>query len=185
MSADNLSRHFPGQAGYRWFLIWSSQPDIATQLEEQFRDYGLDVVSTVKKLRDFHLVEHTYMSVFQAIGGLGLMLGTLGLGIVLVRNTIERKQELAMLRAFGFCQLTLSAMLLIENSFLILVGLGIGTVSALLAVAPHLLSMGNPIPLFSLVITLVLVLAVGVGSNLIVIRATVNLPLLSTLKSEL
>lgn len=185
MSADNLSRHFPGQAGYRWFLIRSSQPDIATQLEEQFRDYGLDVVSTVQKLRDFHLVEHTYMSVFQAIGGLGLMLGTLGLGIVLVRNTIERKQELAMLRAFGFRQLTLSVMLLIENSFLILVGLGIGTVSALLAVAPHLLSMGNPIPLFSLVITLVLVLAVGVGSNLIVIRATINLPLLSTLKSEL
>jgi ABC-type antimicrobial peptide transport system permease subunit len=145
----------------------------------------LDVVSTVQKLRDFHLVEHTYMSVFQAIGGLGLMLGTLGLGIVLVRNTIERKQELAMLRALGFRQLTLSVMLLIENSFLILVGLGIGTVSALLAVAPHLLSMGNPIPLFSLVITLVLVLAVGVGSNLIVIRATINLPLLSTLKSEL
>jgi len=37
-------------------------------------------VSTPEKLAAFHRVENTYLSTFQALGGLGLLLGTLGLG---------------------------------------------------------------------------------------------------------
>ncbi len=184
ISTLQLQQHFPKQSSNRTFLINSDQIDIAQQLEKEFSSYGFDAVSTIDRLKSFHLVKHTYMSVFQVIGGLGLMLGTIGLAVVLVRNTIERKKELAILQVFGFKRSILSAMLLAENTFLILSGLSIGTLSAFLAVMPHLLSLGSSMPIISLIGTILTILVVGVGSNWLAIQMTTQLPLLPTLKSE-
>ena len=41
-------------------------------------------------------------SIFQLLGGLGLLLGSVGLGVVVLRNVLERRGELAILRAVGF-----------------------------------------------------------------------------------
>src|SRR5206468_6409290 len=71
-------------------------------LEEQLSDFGFDVVSTSERLASFHRVENTYLSTFQTLGGLGLVLGTLGLATVLLRNVLERRRELALLRAIGY-----------------------------------------------------------------------------------
>ena len=166
------------------FLIDSVQSETVQRLEQEFSSYGLDVTSTIDRLKSFHTVKHTYMSVFQVIGGLGLMLGTAGLAIVLVRNTIERKKELAILRAFGFKRSILSIIMLIENTFLILVGLFIGTISALLSVTPHLLSLGNSVPVISLVGTLMMIVIFGMAANWLAIQITTRFPLLTTLKSE-
>ena len=184
VSNDQLRRHFPHQSSNRTFLIDSVQGETVQKLEQEFSSYGLDVTPTIDRLKSFHTVKHTYMSVFQVIGGLGLMLGTAGLAIVLVRNTIERKKELAILQAFGFKRSILSIIMLIENTFLILVGLFIGTISALLSVTPHLLSLGNSVPVISLVGTLIMIVAFGMGANWLAIQITTRLPLLATLKSE-
>ena len=74
--------------------------------------------------------------------------------------------------------------MLIENTFLILVGLFIGTISALLSVTPHLLSLGNSVPVISLVGTLIMIVFFGMGANWLAIQITTRLPLLATLKSE-
>ena len=39
-------------------------------------------------------MENTYLSTFQTLGGLGLVLGTFGLAAVLLRNVLERRREL-------------------------------------------------------------------------------------------
>ena len=67
---------------------------------------------------------------FQALGGLGLLLGTVGLGAVLLRNALERRRELALLRAVGYRQRHLSLMVLAENALLLALGLGTGVVCA-------------------------------------------------------
>ena len=65
----------------------------------------------------FHRVENTYLSTFQMLGGLGLLLGTLGMAAVLLRNVLERRRELALLRAVGYNAGHLALMVIAENFF--------------------------------------------------------------------
>ena len=185
ISEDNFVRHFPDQSGYGAFLVETQQPVQLTELlESRLKDIGLDAVSTAQKLAHFQEVENTYLSTFQTLGGLGLLLGTLGLGIVLLRNVIERRGELAVLRAFGFRRAVLSRMLLAENGFLMLVGLAIGSVSALIAVAPHVMSHGALIPWGSLALTLVIIYGAGLIASAIAVFYALRAPLLPALKQE-
>ncbi len=195
ISEANFKKYFPSQSGYAYFLIQrpstpnpaafsESVEHIGHTLERTLDDYGLDVRSTTEKLASYRAVENTYLSTFQTLGGLGLLLGTLGLGIVLLRNVIERSGELATLRAFGFRRATLSLMLLAENGFLLLIGILIGTVSALIAVIPHLTTPGAQVPWFSLVMTLVSVFLVGIAASGIAVYFSLRRPLLPALKHE-
>ena len=186
ISEDNFLRHFPDQSGYGAFLVETQQPVQLTALvESRLKDIGLDAVSTAQKLAHFQEVENTYLSTFQTLGGLGLLLGTVGLGIVLLRNVIERRGELAVLRAFGFRRAVLSRMLLAENGFLMLVGLAIGSVSALIAVAPHVMSYGALIPWGSLGLTLVIIYGAGLMASAIAVFFALRAPLLPALKQEI
>ena len=195
ISEANFKKHFPSQSGYAYFLIQTpstadptalaeSTEHIGHTLERALDDYGLDVTSATEKLASYRAVENTYLSTFQTLGGLGLLLGTLGLGIVLLRNVIERSGELATLRAFGFRRATLSLMLLWENGFLLLIGILIGTVSALIAVTPHLTTPGVQAPWFSLMMTLVSVFLVGVAASAIAVYFSLHRPLLPALKHD-
>ena len=195
ISETNFKKHFPSQSGYAYFLIQTpstsdpaafseSAERVGHTLERTLDDYGLDATSTTEKLASYRTVENTYLSTFQMLGGLGLLLGTLGLGIVLLRNVIERSGELATLRAFGFRRATLSLMLLAENGFLLLIGILIGAVSALIAVAPHLTTPDAQAPWFSLVMTLVSVFLVGMAASAIAVYFALRRPLLPALKHD-
>jgi ABC-type antimicrobial peptide transport system permease subunit len=102
------------------------------------------------------------LSTFQALGSLGLLLGTVGLAVVLLRGLVERKAELAMLAAIGFRRLDRLRMVLTENLLLLLLGLGVGTICAVVAVLPNLLQSGRPVHVIQLLLTLLGVLAAGV-----------------------
>ena len=92
-------------------------------LESRLSDFGVDVASTAERLAGFHRVEYTYLSTFQMLGGLGLVLGTLGLGAILLRNVLERRRELALLRALGYTQSDFLTMVVAENVLLLVGGL--------------------------------------------------------------
>ena len=64
------------------------------------------------------------------------MLGTVGLAAVMFRNVLERRRELALLRAVGYNRRRVSQMILAEAVLLLGAGLGAGVLSALLAVIP-------------------------------------------------
>ena len=194
ISEANLKRHFPSQSGYSYFLIQPSSEngttlerstdEIAQLLEYTLSDYGFDVTSTSEKLANYRTVENTYLSTFQTLGGLGLLLGTLGLGIVVLRNVIERRGELATLRAFGFRRSTLSLMLLAENGFLLAVSIMIGSFSAIVAVSPHVIAPGAHVPWLSLAITLIAVFLVGIVASAVSVFFALRTPLLPILKAE-
>ena len=187
ISEANFLKHFPSQSGYAYFLIdapLSESGKIASVLESNLSHYGLDITTTSEKLTSYLAVENTYLSTFQTLGGLGLLLGTLGLGIVLLRNVLERRGELATLRAFGFRRSKLTWIVLAENGFLLLLGLVLGTVSALVAVAPHLAGGTAPFPWLSLLLTLLAVFLVGLAAGAAAVSAALRVPLLPTLKAE-
>ncbi len=185
MSEQNFLRLFPDQQGWRFFLIdatnWSS---VATMLEDKLSDFGFDVTNTAEKLAEFHRVENTYLSTFQALGGLGLLLGTVGLAAVLLRNVLERRRELALLRATGFQPKHLSLMILAENALLLGCGLLTGIVCALLAVAPALLARGGQLSIVSLLLLLAVVFLTGLAASLAAVIAAQHAPLLTALRAE-
>ena len=184
---DQFERVFPDYDGYRFFLI-DAAPDrmeaVSAALEGRLADYGFDVVSAGERLAAFHRVENTYLATFQTLGGLGLVLGTFGLGAVLLRNVLERRRELALLRAVGYNAGHLSLMVLAENALLLLAGVLIGTLSALVAIAPAWWERGAGPPVLSLGGLLVAVVLTGLAASLAATIAAVRSPLLQALRTE-
>jgi len=184
---EHFSRLYPEAAGYRYFLIRGPDDrlkDIAAALEKGLTAEGFDVKSSRALLRDLLAVQNTYLQTFQSLGALGLLLGTLGLATVQLRNVLERRGELALLRAAGFRRRRLAGMVLLENSVLLLTGLAVGVFAALVAVAPHMLSGGAAAPLDDLAAMLGIVLAVGVMTGLLAARATLKAPLVAALRGD-
>jgi len=187
ISERNFLRLFPEVEGFRFFLLDAS-PQRAEQvtgtLEEALSDYGFDIRPTAARLAGFHKVENTYLATFSSLGALGLVLGTVGLAAILLRNVLERRRELALLRAIGYRPSHLAAMVLAENLLLLLLGLATGTVCALLAIAPAVLQRGGELPVASLALLLAAVLATGIAASLLATRAALRSPLLAALRSE-
>jgi ABC-type antimicrobial peptide transport system permease subunit len=187
ISEKQFMKHFPGESGYSYFLIDTNPNqtrDLSLKLEEQLADYGVDTKSTVETIENYHAVENTYLSTFQTLGGLGLLLGTTGLGIILLRNVIERRGELAAMRAFGFQRKFLATMVVAENAFLLGIGILTGTIAGAITAAPHLLQDLSGLPWLSLSLTLLLVFIVGMISSIAAVSAVLRIPLLPALKAE-
>lgn len=187
ISEENLLRHFPGRSGFSYFLLEAPEgraDELAALLEADLGRYGFDAVSTADKLAGYLVVQNTYLSTFQMLGGLGLLLGTVGLGIILVRNVVERRGELATLRAFGFRRGFLTRMVLAENAFLLAVGTAIGAGSALAAISPRYLLGAVEVPWGTLAPTLGAVLVVGMLASTVAVALALRIPLLPALKSD-
>jgi putative ABC transport system permease protein len=190
ISEGAFVRYFPDVSGRRFFLIelpnsTSERTEAAGRaLERDLGEYGLVAEGSGQRLARFLVVQNTYLSTFQNLGGLGLLLGTFGLAAVQLRNVLERRGELALLRAAGFRRRTLAELVMLENGLLLCAGLGCGALAALIAVLPHLLLGRAAIPWASLAGTLALVVAVGLLAGLAAVRVTLTAPLLATLREE-
>ena len=176
IAEDEFVRLFPSEEGYRMFLIDAAADktdEVAEGLSSRLRDYGFTAAATTQRLAVFNAVENTYLSIFQLLGGLGVILGSVGLGLVVLRNMLDRRGELAMLRAVGFDKTALNRMVFYEHCGLMFFGLVCGVVAALVAAGPALRSPGGEVPYLSLVLTI----AVIAVSGLIWIRLATTLAL--------
>jgi hypothetical protein len=187
MSEANFLRLFPERQGFQYFLI-EVPPEHATAaaelLETELSEYGLDTEPVAERLARFLAVQNTYLSTFQSLGGLGLLLGTFGLATVMLRNVWERQQELALLRAVGYLPRQVAALVLVENAWLLLWGLTTGAVSALLAMTPHLSGAGAEVPWKSVLSLLAAVFLAGSAAALFAVRTAIRLPIVATLRGE-
>jgi putative ABC transport system permease protein len=186
--ADTAFLHlFPEHQGYRFFLLDvppSRAAEIRKSLQEALSDWGFSVESSQDRLSSYHRVENTYLSTFQSLGALGLVLGTFGLAAILLRNVLERRSELALLRATGYSKTVLSSIIVLENVVLLCWGLISGTICAFLAVAPALQSRGANFPFMMAGLILVLVFSAGLISSLTAVVVAVRSPLIPALNSE-
>jgi ABC-type lipoprotein release transport system permease subunit len=188
MSQANFMRVFPDQQGYRVMLVDAPAAQasaVAAQLEDAMADLGADATRTTERLAQFHRVENTYLSTFQALGGLGLVLGTIGLATVLLRNVLERRRELALLGAVGFRRSHVLTMVVAENVLLLGCGLLAGAICAGLAIAPAIAERGGRLPVTSSAALLLFgVFVTGLVSSIVAMNAATRAPLLSSLRSE-
>jgi putative ABC transport system permease protein len=187
MSERNFTRLFPSVEGYNVFLL-TKPPNgparLPSQLEAGLDQYGFDVRLLSDRLAGYFAVQNTYLKTFQALGSLGLVLGSLGLASVMLRNVWERKGEIALLRAVGFRRTTIGLIVQGENVLLVGCGLLIGATSAAVAVAPHLLRNPGVIPWPSIVLTLLAVLIIGVLAGSAALVPVYRSSVLDGLRSE-
>jgi ABC-type antimicrobial peptide transport system permease subunit len=190
MGEQQFTRLFPQHQGFRFFLIDAADvrtstdaAALATVLERELEPFGIDASSTTERLDAFHRVENTYLSTFQALGGLGLLLGTIGLATVMFRNVLERRRELALLRAVGYDARHVRIMIVSETMLLLGAGVTAGAGCALIAIAPAWLERGT-IPGLGLLAFLAGVISAGLLSAVAATRAARSGRLLAALRTE-
>ncbi len=172
ISEDEFVKRFPTENGYRIFLIDTPPGETETVMDilsTALTDYGLALTATTQRLADFSAVENTYLSIFQLLGGLGLILGSIGLGLVVLRNVLDRRGELAMMQAVGINKIALKRMILYEHGALCLGGLVCGIIAAIVAVGPALSSPAANVPYPSLAL---IILAIGISGLVWIWMAT-------------
>ncbi len=169
ISEKNFMRLFPQIGGARVFLIDGS-PEMAGPLEDALSAYGFDAQPAAERLAGYFRVENTYLSMFQALGGFGLLLGTVGLAAVVLRNALERGRELALLRAAGFDHRLTEMLMMFETGAIVTVGSLAGAFCAMLAVAPAVGARGFGWPALRVGSLLVLIIAGGLAATWAAVR---------------
>lgn len=184
MSEAALLGLYPDSSGYNMLLVETDDPEAGQALEDRWADLGLDATTTADRLASFLVVENTYLSTFQTLGGLGLLLGTFGLAIVMVRNVLERRRELALLQAVGFQDRSILRLVLAENASLLAFGMIAGVATALVAAGPQLGSASAEPPWASLLMTLALIVAAGLVAGAVAAAVGLRQPLLPNLRRD-
>ncbi|MBB5030923.1 FtsX-like permease family protein [Prosthecobacter vanneervenii] len=145
---DFLSK-YPDAAGYRFFLV-DAKPDKAAEISEhltrQLEQRGLALEPARQRLELFLSVQNTYIGIFTVLGGLGVLLGTAGIGVLIARHVLERRGELGLMQALGFQAGALRGMILGEHGVLLVLGVILGVFTAALAVLPQLIERGGGLP---------------------------------------
>ena len=104
----------------------------------EYKRAGLDVVPSVERLMEFYAVESTYLAMFLVLGALGLVVGSMGMGVVVLRNVQDRRAEIALLRAVGYSPSIVRRLVFMEHGLLLIAGIGLGILASVVAMVPAL-----------------------------------------------
>lgn len=156
---DFLLDEFPSHDGYSMFLVdvvsVSELDALRGRIETRATDVGGTVEFTRDILKSFHEVENTYIAIFNVLGSLGVVLGSLGLTIVVARGIQERMGEFSVMSAIGISRKLLGRLVFSEFSHLVFWGLGIGLIASIISILPNLKSLPT-VPTIILVLGLLL-----------------------------
>jgi hypothetical protein len=186
LSDESFVKAFAKTRGFRVFLVRTdpgTEGAVGRLLTNVYRPQGMIVTPTRERVAAYQAVIGAYLSTFQLLGGLGLLLGVLGLAVVVLRGVWERIGELALLRAVGYRTRQLQVLILAENLLLLVLGLATGVAAALVSVAPHVAA-GAAVPWLRLAGILALVLAVGMGVASAATASILRVPLIPALRRE-
>ncbi|MBL8889356.1 MAG: ABC transporter permease [Planctomycetaceae bacterium] len=150
ISEESFLRLFPRNSGYRYYLINASTADAKDELNDLGRSLqatGWQVRRTEEILANYLAVQNTYLSAFQSLGSLGLLLGTVGLVVAQFRSILERRRELALMQALGFPVSRIQNLVTRETNWLLGLGFGVGSISAAVGILPHLWVGAAEVPL--------------------------------------
>jgi putative ABC transport system permease protein len=164
ISEANFLKNFPTSSGSNVFLIdvpKGKEDKTGEEFRNIFRDNGWEMTTAANRLAEFNSVTNTYLSIFLALGTLGLILGTVGLAVVLARTILERKNEIVLMQSLGFTRKQLGGLLIREYAILLVWGIMIGFVSAVVAVLPNFLAPGSEVSFLSVFLIVLVILING------------------------
>lgn len=188
ISAADFTERYPSDEGYRVFLVdaaaGANVEVVRKELEKKLRNTGVEFEESVSRMETFYSVELTYLRMFLVLGGLGLLLGSVGMGIVVLRNVMERRGELAVLVCMGLGRRQIRLMVVVEHVTLLVLGLVVGVVSSAIAIWPNLNTPGVEVPYLTIASLLAGVLVFSLACIDLATRLALSGPLISSLRSE-
>jgi ABC-type lipoprotein release transport system permease subunit len=194
MGEANFLQAFPTAAGERFFLIRlgaaratdraAAAATVGAALESALEDQGFDTLDARERLAELFAVQNTYLSTFQSLGGLGLLLGAVGLAVAQLRSILERRGELALLRAVGFRARRLAWLILTENATLLVGGLLIGSLAAVATTFGQALASRAAVPWSTLAMLVAATAGTGLLASFGAIRAAIRTPLVAALRGD-
>lgn len=188
MGEQSFLRHFPEVSGEQFFLLRARDDapigPVIELLEDRLSDFGFDAEPAATRLARFLAVQNTYLSTFQSLGAFGLLLGVAGLAIAQYRNLVERRGELALMRAAGFSARRLGRLVLAETLLLVGLGLGVGAVAAGVALAPLGEASGNQPPWAMAGVLVAALMLTAIVTGRLATRAMLAAPLTPALRGD-
>jgi hypothetical protein len=189
MSEENLLTLFPDVGGYRYFLFELPRHNSTLPIiYELLGDYGFQCERIEDRLRKLFAIQNTYLSTFQSLGGIGLLLGIFGLAVIQSRNVLERRKELALFQAVGFTKSRVILLLLYESFTLLLWGLGLAVIASAVALLPFFLGGVQQVSAVSVLHQFIVLvgslLLVGIVSNVAAALAVLKIPVARELAEE-
>jgi len=163
VSEENFRQNFPSNSGSKIILadVNAKQSEgLKENLEGALRNYGVDIEYADERLATFNSITNTYLDIFVALGGIALILGTLGIAIILIRSISSRKKQYAMMQAYGISLKTIRRIILIEFMIVMFAGIVIGLLASLIAGLPGFLAANGEIPI-GLLSSIILILALN------------------------
>lgn len=164
VAEDDFLRLFPKNVGQRFFLVAGEGDASVSELRElgqALKDSGWQIRPAAEVLAVYLAVQNTYLSAFQSLGSLGLLLGTIGLVVAQFRSILERRRELALLQALGFANPRIQSLVTRETLLLMGLGFGVGLAGAAVGVLPHWWFGAADLPLTWLLAVLAAIAAIG------------------------
>lgn len=187
ISVAAFSERYPSESGARMVLAdvpKGKGQEAREGLARRLGKFGLNVMPSVDRLKEFHAVESTYLAMFLVLGGMGLLLGSAGLAIVVLRAIRERRGEFAVLKAVGYSDRQVRRMIAGEHRLMLALGLAAGVVSSLAAMWPHLHDPGIALPVTMMLIFLVGIILFHLLWIELAIHWACRAPLLDSLRNQ-
>jgi ABC-type antimicrobial peptide transport system permease subunit len=106
-------------------------------------------------------VQNTYLQIFLALGALGLLIGTAGVGVIVLRNIAERQSELAWLSVAGYSRTAIAIMLFTENFIIVLLSVLCSLPAIGIILLPGFIAMNVNIPWLEIAVFFASLIAVA------------------------
>ncbi len=130
MSKETVSSEFGISSNTLFFFSVREGVDadqLARELERELIRFGFQPIVIDTILREALAAQFMFFDLFSGYMGLGLVVGIAGLGIISLRAVHERRLEIGMMRAIGFKRRMIRYVFLIENSFITIAGIVLGS----------------------------------------------------------
>ncbi|MFN9273711.1 MAG: FtsX-like permease family protein [Planctomycetia bacterium] len=183
---------FPRRSGYAMALVeapagWRpaavGTDPVAGAIAAAWADAAATVQTAGERFASLAAVQNTFLGGFQALGTLGLLLGTAGLAAVQMQNVLERRGQIGFLRAIGFSDTRVRGLIVIETLVMVGLGLAVGAAAGMLAVMPSLTGGRAAVPIGWIAASSGLALVVAVAAGIAAARRASSMTLRDTLKT--
>ncbi|MFM7250015.1 MAG: FtsX-like permease family protein [Planctomycetaceae bacterium] len=174
----DFERLFPSRSGYSMALVDAGDADpgaVERAVRGAWVDAGVTTEPALERLRRLSAVQNTFLAAFQALGTLGLLLGTAGVAAVQVQGVLERVGTFGLLAALGFPGRSSRAVVVLETLFMVGLGLAVGAVAGAVTLPAHVAGGRASVPVGWILVTAALSLAVALLAGLAATRAVARL----------
>ena len=186
IGSENYKKFYPSAGGKSVFLIHTDTSSV-TEWKELFtvrmERFGISAEPALDRLISFTEVTNTYLEVFAMLGFLGLILGTLGLGFIILKNVNARLKEFSLMMAAGIPLKRIRSMLLKGQLFILFWGLISGVMPAMAATWPSIGSISG-IPVLRIVLMTAILFVAGVASIELALSGLNEKRLMGNLKNK-